>query len=80
MFEAAVITSLLLLMLKVYAIPDPQTREASLLHKPMVKFTPKLFELLRPYLPGAGYFHKELSATFRKQNIFDETTDPKKRL
>lgn len=78
-FETTIIIGLLLLMFKLYDVPDRETREDSLLYRPLIGFTPDLFDTLRPYLPGAEGFRTELSKTFRKQNIFDEPVDVKKK-
>ncbi|MFN0158874.1 MAG: CvpA family protein [Bacteroidota bacterium] len=79
MIETTIIISLLLLMFKLYDWPDKETRDNSLLYTPLIKATPVLFDELRPYFPGADGFRSELSRTFRKQNIFDEPVDKKKR-
>ncbi len=77
--EGCLIISLLLLALKIFDAPAKQTRDDSLLYKPMVNFAPKSFDLLRPYLPGAGSFKEELETTFQKWNIFDTVAPPGKK-
>ena len=75
LFEGLIVISLVLLMLKLLDTPEKETREDSLLYKPMVNFVPKMFDLLKSYLPGASAFRRELSETFQEYNIFDKTSD-----
>ncbi len=77
--EGCLVISLVLLALKVFDAPSKQTRDDSLLYRPMVNFAPKSFDLLRPYLPGAGSFKEELERIFQKWNIFDVVAPPGKK-
>jgi uncharacterized membrane protein required for colicin V production len=77
--EGAVVISLVLLMLKVFGFPASSTREDSLLYKPLVNFAPNFFDMLRPYLPGAGDVRQELARAFEKVDIFDVGIEVKKK-
>ncbi len=76
LFEGLMVMSLLLMMLKVFDMPDKETEEHSLLYKPMYQVAPKFFFLMRPYLPGASAFQDRLSATFKDTPLFGEKPDP----
>lgn len=76
LFEGLMVISLLLMMLKVFDMPDKQTEEHSLLYKPMYQVAPTFFVLMRPYLPGAHAFQDRLSATFKDTPLFGEKPDP----
>lgn len=71
LFEGAIVISLLLLALRVFEEPENEARRDSIFYRPLVNFTPKTFDLLRSYLPGAGAFREELSRTFKDSGIFD---------
>jgi uncharacterized membrane protein required for colicin V production len=74
-FEGALVISLVLLMLKVFDFPDKSSRSESLLYRPLVNVTPKMFDTLRAYLPGASDFKAEISKRFEKYHLFDENKD-----
>jgi membrane protein required for colicin V production len=71
-FEGAVLISLVLLMLKLFEIPDQSTRTESLLYKPLVNLTPTMFDRLHAYLPEASDFKAVISKQFEKYHLFDE--------
>ena len=79
-FEGLIVIGLVLLMLKLFDTPEKETRNDSLLYKPMVNFVPGLFDMLKSYLPGASAFRTELSETFEKFDIFDEAPETGKKL
>lgn len=76
LFEGLMILSLLLMMLKVFDMPDKETEEHSLLYKPMYQVAPKFFFIMRPYLPGAHAFQERLSVAFKDTPLFGEKPDP----
>jgi uncharacterized membrane protein required for colicin V production len=74
-FEAALLTSLILIMLKVLDSPADDTRESSLLYKPLANFLPKTFDMMKSYLPGASGFREEMSRTFKDVDIFEQVSE-----
>ncbi|MEW6511917.1 MAG: CvpA family protein [Bacteroidota bacterium] len=78
--EGAMISSFLLMGLRVFDFPDESTRKGSLLYRPLVRFVPKTFDTLRPYLPGASEFKEELTRRFRDVDLFDTGAEPGKHL
>ena len=74
-FEGAMVTSLVLIMLKVLGTPESNARNSSLLYNPMANFVPKTFDLMKSYLPGASDFREELSKTFKDADIFEQVSD-----
>jgi len=68
--EAALITSFVLIGLKVIDTPEEDDRRASLLYRPLSNFVPRTFELLQSYLPGAAEFKKQVHDKFRDLDIF----------
>jgi uncharacterized membrane protein required for colicin V production len=78
LIEGAMIVSFLLIGLKILDIPDEDTRQASLLYRPLVRFVPKSFELLESYFPGAAEFRKELELRFKNANLFGPNSPPHK--
>lgn len=75
LFEGLIVISLVLLMFKLFDSPEKETRDDSLLYKPIVNFAPETFDFLKSYLPGASAFRRELSETFEEYDIFDEASD-----
>jgi uncharacterized membrane protein required for colicin V production len=69
--EGALVISLLLLMFRIYDFPDELSRSHSLLHKPLLNFTPRMFDGMKSYLPGAGDFRKELMNCFGEYDILE---------
>ena len=79
-FEGAMITSLLLIMLRALDTPGTDTRGSSLLYRPLANFLPKTFDMMKSYLPGASGFREELSRTFKDADIFEQTSEAGKTL
>jgi uncharacterized membrane protein required for colicin V production len=71
LFESIMITSLVLIALRVFDAPGESTRNGSLLYKPLAKAVPTLFDGLRRFLPGASAFRDEFSKAFEQYNVFD---------
>jgi len=63
--EGAFITSFVLFSLRVFDFPDQETRDESLLYRPLANFMPKTLEMLQSYFPGASSFREELSRHFK---------------
>jgi len=80
LFEGIMVTSLILIILKIFEIPGESTRKDSLLYKPLVRAVPRLFDGLRPFLPGASVFHDEFSRAFEQYNVFDKVKEKGKGL
>jgi hypothetical protein len=80
LFEAIMLTSLVLIALRVFDAPGESARNNSLLYKPLVKAVPKLFDGLRPFLPGASAFEDEFSKAFDQYNVFDKVKEKEKEL
>jgi len=80
LIEGAMIVSLVLIGLKVLEIPDEDTREESLLYRPLIRFVPRTFELLESYFPGASEFKKEVELRFKDAGLFTPPSPPRKRL
>ena len=76
--EGAMLISFVLIGLRLLDIPDEDTRQESLLYRPMVRFVPKTFEFLESYFPGASDFKAELELRFKGVDIFSKTPPPRK--
>jgi uncharacterized membrane protein required for colicin V production len=76
--EGAMLISFILMGLKILEIPDEDTRQESLLYRPLVRFVPRTFELLESYFPGASEFKKELELRFKDAELFTPPTPPRR--
>lgn len=76
--EGAMIVSFVLIGLKILDIPDEETRQESLLYRPLVRFVPKSFQLLESYFPGASEFRKEIELRFKDAELFTPPSPPRK--
>ena len=74
-FEGAMVTSIVLIMLKVLGTPESTTRDSSLLYDSLSHFVPNTFDMMKSYLPGASDFREELSRTFKDADIFEQVSD-----
>ena len=80
LFEGIILTSLVLITLRIFDTPGESTRRDSLLYKPLAKAVPRLFDGLRPFLPGASVFREEFSKAFERYNVFDKVKEKGKEL
>jgi len=69
LIEGTLIISLVLMAMKIADVPSNGVRSGSVLYKPLYSAAPKMFDLLRPYLPGAGDFNDELGKKFKQLEL-----------
>lgn len=79
-FEGAILTSVVLIMLRVLDTPGNDTRQSSLLYRPLANFLPNTFDVMKSYLPGASGFREEMSRTFKNPGLFEEPSESDSRL
>jgi uncharacterized membrane protein required for colicin V production len=75
--EGALIISFILVGLKVFDVPEKDTRQESLFYKPLVNFVPKLFDLLQAYFPGGTGLKEEYSKRLNGNNPSDTSPLPR---
>jgi uncharacterized membrane protein required for colicin V production len=78
LLEGAMITSFLLIGLRVLEVPDDDTRQESLLYRPLLRFVPKTFDMLQSYFPGASEFRKEIELRFKDIDLYQAPSPPRK--
>ena len=78
LLESAMVISFLLVGLRVLDVPDDDTREESLLYRPLLRFVPKTFDMLQSYFPGASEFRKELEHRFKDIEFYPPPSPPRK--
>ena len=77
-FEAIVLLSFLLLALKVFDIPEKETRRESLLYRPLLNAVPRTFDALQPYFPSGDRIKEEMTKRFQSIDSPDAAKAHKK--
>jgi uncharacterized membrane protein required for colicin V production len=76
--EAVILLSFLLLGLKIFDIPEKETRHDSFLYRPLLNSVPRAFDALQPYFPSGDRIKEEMAKRFKSIDFLDGVKAHKK--
>lgn len=76
--EGAILISFVLLALKVFDLPEKETRQESFLYRPMLNMVPRTFDFLHAYFPSGDRIKEEMSKRFKDIDLLDAVKTQKK--
>ena len=80
LLEGALIISICLLCLRAYDAPDSETREDSVLYRPLVGLAPSTFLMVEPLIPGGKELRSDIVRMFDKPSMTSPLRPPKENL
>jgi membrane protein required for colicin V production len=76
--EGAILISFVLLGMKVFDLPEKETRQESFLYRPMLNVVPRTFDFLQAYFPSGDRIKEEMSKRFKDIDLRDAVKTPTK--